>query len=880
MLRSLGTLCIGAVLALAAICCGTAVAQESPAESAAKASAGLFRHVKGPIRPWQDYPFIKAPERQLRTQLWQNFDELPDWAQRGRMRYLECDGKMPEKLKTAVDMRAVAHVGPIRSLTEADLKMLDDNKVPLVIRLDGQYFWGRDYPQMMEILRPGGWSVYHVTVPNTMWHTKFPPSLSATKLRRDGELYIGYYINPWTQRRDLSYVHPVGLQMRDAFLRECVVGEQVFDIPLDLIVGGRVSGVWWDNPGTNCVSYDAYAGELMAREFAKKFGQRYKDPVKHVPYYGDPMHFSIVYHDREVMKWYERFWADAYAGYYAKQYQILQDELAPKLGKKHLFVGGNFKVGWSMANWDYYLFSWPNVLDCMGPCESTAIYSNKDAANYKLALAASNGKPTGVWVNRANPTMRAEVLACLATLSRQEPTENAFHMANETLYHNAMPGGRIAVLYHLADGIHHSEIANLDRVCDQVWQAGCPLEVITELHLTPEVLKGFDMLVVPGFQFDPREVDAIKSYLQGGGKVLLVGDNRDADGRQLSEALGGVAAFTDGQAVVGKGSLQTFGRQLITQAEMTSAIENFKATSYRVITPGGEDVMLNVLAQPKGNFTTLHLLNYTQSPIKDVKVRMPEELKAQHVALITPRGRHQVLTVQDNTLTIPLLEAYVVAVICPDAASRDEILAGNKVIADLPALDKLWEIKVPKDVWATQRVSQVRQEQIEQHTLAAGQRLSHLRQNSRAGYHRLDLDVATQGTGTAGKSQEIRLMKHLPRGWAENIQFDQRKIVAVHLDSDAREEVPVEIEPAGPAKPDWQPAAQPGKGVWTPAKAGRYQLYFSYRYVNASQDGMGDTKESDLAERYNRDAYMSGRPVLKPVYEDLLPCMVVDVAGQ
>jgi len=105
----------------------------------------------------------------------------------------------------------------------------------------------------------------------------------ATRIRRDGELNQAYYGSAWVPRRDISYVHPASIQMRDAFLRECVLGEQC-QHPAGHQDGGKVSGVWWDNPGTLCVSYDAYASDLIAREFQKQFGRRYDDPVKHKPW--------------------------------------------------------------------------------------------------------------------------------------------------------------------------------------------------------------------------------------------------------------------------------------------------------------------------------------------------------------------------------------------------------------------------------------------------------------------------------------------------------------------------------------------------------------------------------------------------------------------
>ncbi|MFQ5810228.1 MAG: hypothetical protein ACE5JM_11470, partial [Armatimonadota bacterium] len=699
--------------------------------------------------------------------------------------------------------------------------------------------------------------------------------LSATKVRRDGELLVEYYGSNWVQRRDLSYVHPASIQMRDAFLRECVLGEQVFDTPLDLQCGGCASGVWFDNPGNVAVSYDAYANALVAREFARKFGDRYPDPKAHKPWYCDPPHFWITEHDDEVRRWYEKFWADAYAGYYAWQYGFLQREIAPKLGREHLFVGGNSKLNWSTSSWDYYLFSWPGTYDTLGPNETTTMYSNKEAPGLKLALAASNGKPGGVWRAPKHPGYMGEMLACLGVTVNATEEQDDFHRANRNLYHNAMPGAGVAVLYHLLDGIHHSEIATLARVCDQVWRAGFPLEVITELHLSPGVLARFDVLIVPGFRFAAGEVAALRAYLEGGGKMVLIGDNRDGEGGQLSEVLGGAAAFTDGQAGVGEGVLRSFGTQLITQAQMTEAIEGTGATAYRILRPQGEDLLLNVLLQPQLGATELHLVNYTNEPVRDVTVRLPSELRARPVALVSPRGHHQALEPRNDAITIPELVGYAVAVVCPDQRTRDAILAQNAGIEDQPAPTALAEAL---------RKSAIAEEQVEPEDLEPGERLAHLRQSGRAGFRRVDVDVVTRAEGRVGQSQPIRLKLHAVGVWsAQRVHFDRVKFVMVNVETGEREEAAVDVRATGTGAADdlvlhaAAPVLRDTVTDWTPTKPGRYQLYLGYRYVHEVFDGRpGEPNEQ--RPTYRMGDYMFGRPFLKLSYEERLPTLVVDVA--
>ena len=98
-----------------------------------------------------------------------------------------------------------------------------------------------------------------------------------------------------------------------------------------------------------------------------------------------------------------------------------------------------------------------------------------------------------------------------------------------------MPGARVALLYNTEDDVNHSEIANICRLSDQVWREGIPLEIITELHLNPTVLNDFDLVIVPGFRFNKDAVKNLKKYLENHGNLLLIGDNENTEGSQLSK---------------------------------------------------------------------------------------------------------------------------------------------------------------------------------------------------------------------------------------------------------------------------------------------------------------------------------------------------------
>jgi len=868
-----------------------AVGEKTPERSPA-----YLRWHNPKIRPWQDYPFFPKPENTLHKELWEDFKDIPVWGQRGHLVYCsggsfgKAFGKFAENKEDFDKGKqagvSLVHVGPIkkRYLTREIVDYLHEIGLPLVLRLDGQYFWGRNYNELMSSLRFGGWDTYHNTVPNNDWYRKFPPSLAATRVLRDGQPIIEYYGSKWVQRRDLSYMHPVSIQMRDGFLRECVLGEQVFDRPLDLEAGGKVSGVWWDNPGNVGVSYDPYSLDYIAREFEKKFGDRYSDP-KDKLWYCDPPSLWMRHRDPEIQRWWESVWADAYAGYYAWQYRFIQEELAPKLGKKHIFVGGNSKLCWSSSSWDYYLFSWPTY-DLLGPNETTVVYSDKHAPGFKLALAASNGKPAGLWTQQ-NQVAQAEALACLGIANNLPGVLRTFQATNFDLYHNAKPGGRVAVLYHLEDGLHHNEIANICRVTDQIWRSGVPLEIITERHLSQRILEAFDLVVVPGFRLTGRNLEGLRGYLTKGGRLLLIGDNTAEDGKQLARALGGEAPLPDGGVAVGEGHLQNFGSQLITQAQMAQALKDLNGAAFQMTAPEQSNVLLNILTQPKKKLLNIltqpkkkllsvHLVNFTGKPVRNAKARLPADLKAQHVAFISPYGANGPLSVSDRTVTIPVLDIYGVIVVCPSARTRDKIISRNQALGGQPTEGGLPTIGIRGNMPGREtKLSD----------LKPGQKVCHLRQFSKAGFRRVDADIITHGTGKVGQPQDLALKIHAVGVWAPNlVHLDKVSFVMARNDG-YRESVPVPMAPlkteeaADVREKDFaMPTAtfvrRESTVSWTPKEPGLYQAYLSYRYVSEIYEGKPDTRAGG---HYKMHDYFWSRPLPKIVYEDKLPCLTVEV---
>ena len=866
------------VLALLFVPCGIgeeandAPKQKSPWEQ-------LWHNPK--IRPWQDYPFVEKPADTLHKELWRNFDERPEWAQRGRLVYkhLSGFGKLrpdagPEQIAACREKAAkwVAdgvslihkHYPPHPPIGQAEACV--EFGLNLVTRLDGKHFFGNDDIWRVSVSR-GGVSPTTAFVPNHDWYRKFPQSLAANAVLRDGQLSFEYYGQKATQRRTANYMHPATIQLRDAFLRESLLGEQIFDIPLEPGTGGFFSGVWFDNPNNQVPSFDPYSRAYVAKEFRKRFGERYAGK-KNEQWYSDPPHFWIMNRDREVLEWWEDLWADAHAGYYAWQYKFLQEEVAPKLGRKHFFVGGNFKLATPRAAWDYYAFSWP-IADVLGPGESGLFYSDKHAVGYKAALAASNGKPGALW--HGNELQAVEAMACLGLSNFMRPHLIAFQRINSDLYHNAKPGGRVAYLYHLKDGIHHHETANMCRLADQLWRAGVPFETVTERHLTPEVLSTFAVVIVPGFKFDARDIGGLKAYLADGGKLLLIGDNRDVEGKSLAKAMAGLDPLEDGEKAVGKGTVRHHATQLVSQQQMNAAMVELGGTAgWRLLQPEGANILINATTQPRSGLAACHLVNFTGEPVKDLGLKLPAGLDTPHLALITPYGGESKLEVKDGTVSVPELSLYAVVVAAPDEETQQAIVARNAKQGFEPHDGKYPGLRMRGNLPTAETKLEA---------LKPGDQLCHLRQVGRCNLRRVAADLITKGTATVGQPLDIqmtihRVGVHVPA----YVHFDKVNLVMIRESDGHRESVPVEMKlEEGESQAEVStPAATFVRRVtttqWTPKEPGLYQLYLSYRYVSEAFEGKPDPRP-----RY--DDFFWSVPLRRMVYEDRLPCLRVVVKG-
>lgn len=309
-----------------------------------------------------------------------------------------------------------------------------------------------------------------------------------------------------------------------------------------------------------------------------------------------------------------------------------------------------------------------------------------------------------------------------------------------------------------------------------------------------------------------------------------------------------------------------------------------------------------------------------RKPVRNVRLRLDESLRDKPLAFISPHGQPKALTADGRTVTVPLLDVFGAVVACPDAATRDAMVERNRLEVFQPAEGGTWlRHWSPSERW--KGITPFVQKRPED--LQAGQKLCWIRQYFQAGVRRMDADIVTRGTGNVGTSQTISLNIHKLGGGS--IYLDNIAFVMVNTATGKKDTVPVEVAPLSPEeqqrqadlaaeaarirsglKPLWEkpevywpeirkwtqvlteqlvvPAKtlvrRHARAKWTPTVPGRYQAYLSYRYVDATSQGLPDLRTSRIIS--GSDAvwgdHMRGRPYLKPVYEQKLPALIVDVS--
>jgi len=200
-----------------------------------------------------------------------------------------------------------------------------------------------------------------------------------------------------------------------------------------------------------------------------------------------------------------------------------------------------------------------------------------NAFRYKVGLAASHGKPTGmlaylppnIAAQRGERTWNegmhhffypsspiaeefslaaAEGAACggtyipnyslfpsLPITDTTDPFCKRIHRAlkqsytflrtNEDLYAEAQPGSNVAVLYARATDLQNRRLQNVQQLSEALTAAGIPYEVVVASDLTRDGMAGIRTLVLPNVLYlDKATAEGILAFARAGGRVIVTGD--------------------------------------------------------------------------------------------------------------------------------------------------------------------------------------------------------------------------------------------------------------------------------------------------------------------------------------------------------------------
>lgn len=314
---------------------------------------------------------------------------------------------------------------------------------------------------------------------------------------------------------------------------------------MDDIAARGLKCIFFDNPMT----WPCYCPtcQQLFTEFAKeKNGQELK-----LGQFGNPTELEYWF----TLETAVRFWKNVHSYAREKGLFIVANNMTYWLVNQGL-TDGVFTEGWGHAPFQ------------------------QDIAAYKIGLAASHGKPTGVLDYIPVPVRKArggeafnasqgsgtkwvgapiaeeyevaywQGLACGGNFLPNYSLElgrrvdlfktpedlriqavltkcNRFAKSHPAVYAKAKPGASVAVLYDLESGPREGEILGINRgkANSTLWtfiNAGIPVDLIVADDLTPERLAGIKAIVVNDVSIlEPTTASALASFAKSGGTVLF-----------------------------------------------------------------------------------------------------------------------------------------------------------------------------------------------------------------------------------------------------------------------------------------------------------------------------------------------------------------------
>jgi hypothetical protein len=818
-------------------------------------------------------------------------DELPAWAQRGRIMFLRWDDKplLPE----FKDWRPIIHLHGARnpgSLVAERAKL----HIPTSLRIEAEMFFGDDRGVKKSVALLGGQgSREHTWYWQYNWWVRDPAFHDAALLKRDGQPMIEYWHNRYSERETGNPLNPLLRRMRREISQAVLTPHDPSSpenslypafpyTPFDTYTGkepyeyypvfGHLSMLWYDNP-TFWADSSPYSQKIWRAHFKEKFGVDIADPASHP--------------NELVRREWVRFWAEAYGSYLDDVYRYHQENVKRSVvpetttalnGQPHLTVGLNASLtGTPWGAQMLYLFQHHKIADYPGMLVeyTTQFTRGKRAPQIKFSMASMQGRPTGG--AHEGQTLEAEALAlnganALVNISARTKAYLQFQYDNRALLTNALQGNTIGILYNTRSGLVTDTLINAYELGQQMDELGLPYDALVEEDLKPANaawLRGYSAIVIPGGEFNQAEIAGLKRYVQSGGRLILIGDV-EIEGPQyvkltsltepapfrpdvpLASAFG-ADSFENRTLRFGRGTVVICEDQILTNAKLAVTLQPQEKKVWRIADSKGGLIFGNVLRQPRqGDARIVGLVNYSGQPQTNIKITLPASLKADKAAAISPDGIGVELPLQHQKgeafVTVPELYNYTMVLL----GNSQVIQAALATVAG--KTEFLRELREPLHPAEASPKTMIATKALSPEDVPADQQLARLRHGSNDSGAFIALDAVAPRAVAVGSPIQVR-MKVLNTGshYPETAALEYWRVHLVDV-ATGRE---VQTHPDGaPAAIDGAPvfALQDGRTVSMLYKAtelngallvsnitasapGRYQVVIDYYYHNLFLQG-------------------------------------------
>jgi hypothetical protein len=805
---------------------------------------------------------------------WVDDPRYPDWAQRGRIVYLDGTEASDKDLGAVERLKAHGATPLIHAFTPHwpnDLDVVERLRrsgIPVDVRVEASLFFEDDHIDRFAFIHgkflPGGWWFNHAWRTNYDWWRVFPESVRATTRKRNGDERLGYAGHHVTSRREGSPLAPEHRNTRAKQIQWLLTGADPLPhvplrpyennyakdprVPYPML--GAYAGLWYDNPSSG-TSYDPSCREAWERQFREKFGEEIRDPPTHA--------------NPAVRRQWAKFWGDAWAEYYLWRKQ-LQDRILRERGGPFCHTAGNFSfISQPHGTAEFYLAK-RGAVDMPGPSEYVHDYCRgRFHFLIKTMLAATHGRPAGKFY--PNDLQIAESLAVCGT-NTYRPAQAEFLAANVDLFGLAQPGARIAVLFHVEHNLIESHLLDLQHLVDQIASLGFPYEVVIEddLDRSRELAQATPLVVLCQTDLSPAQVEKLRSCVDAGARVLLLGDclvAEDVSRPQLPRQWRAQRTVADVLAEAKPDRVLADPRPLVPIDDLRGAIERLGGAG-SCLSPGDPDVLLNVLRQPKGEFLLLGLVNYSGKDKRGLKIRLPDAGTGQSAGWISRDGGAGMLGLEGGAVTVPELRYGCTVLVAKDRAAVERVVQRNA--ARFPITPLAADVKrfaaLDYGAWHGRRVLP---ENLSKDQVLCPHRVG---ATDRGGYLMADV-VGPREVAVGSRARfEVRVL---------DTRYDYVEYWQIILeDTTTGERVTVPLPLPGD-NPHGEAAKLLGatlSTVWTPQKAGQYQAFLAYRVTRVTHDGEPFLGPESVPAGYSgttpANLFLKGQPLEKRPYEDRL----------